>query len=541
MIIGIDGGTWQIFDDYLLENHMPNLNSLKKRGFWGVLESTDPAVTPPAWTTCITGCQPSSHGIIGFAYYNFVENRTKISSSINCRVPTMFEYLSDNGYKVASVHIPWTFPCRKVNGVVVAGFGTPGVDCDFTYPKDFKQKILSRFPDYRSIPELDYSAPANLEVLQSNLDEFERCVEQRTEIASMVCEQVNPDVMMVQFQSIDVAGHLMWLYMDSATRNNYPEHWSRICKTFEKFDQAIGDILKLVKNDDAIVCVVSDHGLYRLKGIIRPNAYLRDWGYLKFANPFKRMTSRLIRKLQKLMGKNHPILNFEPRLIGKRRSILNFEPKTPVNWKKTRAIMNIMGLPGHIYINLENRRPGGKVKQGREYEQLLDELSSRFLALRGPDGDGPLFSGTLRSVKLYNYGSVDQEIASDLVLIPSDGYVTSSKVGVRSSGMTVLPAENTCAAHEHAGMYIFNGPNVRTGQGPGHIVDIMPSIFAMLGVAIPECIDGRPMQDIFREPISIKYKKTDGGQKKQTDIQEVLSQEQEIQILKRLTALGYAE
>jgi len=276
MIIGIDGGTWRLFDDYLLKNHMPNLHSLKMRGFWGELRSTDPPITPSAWTTCITGCHPYKHGVIGFKDYSFAENRAKITSSASCRVPTMFEQLSDHGYKIASINVPWTFPCREVNGVLVAGFGMPGVDSDFTYPKDFRQKLLSKVPDYSVIPDTDNSNPGNLDILHENLRKCERCIEQKVEAASLACEQVNPDILMVQFQSIDTMGHIMWSYMDPATRNNCPEHWSRICKTLEKFDRAIGDVLKLVTNNDAIICVVSDHGLGRLKGIIRPNVFLRD-------------------------------------------------------------------------------------------------------------------------------------------------------------------------------------------------------------------------------------------------------------------------
>lgn len=526
MIIGIDGGTWQLFDDELLGNHMPHLRSLKAKGFWGELRSTDPPITPSAWTTFITGCQPYKHGVVGFKDYSFSENRTRVSSSVSCRVPTMFEQLSEQDYKIVSVNVPWTYPCRQVNGVVVAGFGMPGAESVFTYPAEFKEKLLSKIPDYAVIPDTDNSDPGDLKILEENLSKFERCFEQKVEAARLACEQVEPDVMMVQFQNIDTMGHIMWAYLDSATRDNFPEHRDRIFKTLERFDDALGEILKLVTNDDTLVCVASDHGLCRLRGIIRPNVYLRDWGYLKFASPVKSVIIRLMRAFNKLAGKRQPLMTVES--------------KTPLDWRHTKAMMLIPALSGHIYVNLENRNLKGNVRQGSEYEQILDELSRRFLELKGPDGE-PLFLKAVRPAKLYDSDNIDYEITADLILIPNDGYTTSDKANKKTANMKMLPEGHVGGSHRYEGMYIFNGPNVRKGEGRGHIVDIMPSIYALLGMELPDYIDGRPMQDIFNKPVEVKYRKANDKPSKHTRSGPVLSSEEEEQIVNRLRALGYSE
>ena len=177
--------------------------------------------------------------------------------------------------------------------------------------------------------------------------------------------------------------------------------------------------------------------------------------------------------------------------------------------------MLIPALSGHIYINLENRNLKGSVKQGGEYERILDELSSRFLELKGPD-DEPLFVKAIRPVKLYGNEDIDYEITADLILIPNDGYTTSDKVNKKTSSMKLLPAEHVGGSHRYEGMYIFNGPNVRMGKG-------------------------RPMQNIFRRPVDVKFRKTGEMTSKLTRTDEVLSSEQEEQIVRRLRALGYTE
>lgn len=522
MIIGIDGGTWQLFDDYLLENHMPNLSSLKKNGFWGKLRSTDPAITPPAWTTCITGCQPCKHGVIDFQCYSFFEKRAKVTSSTTCRVPTMFEYLSRQGYKVVSVNVPWTYPCREVNGIVVAGFGMPGLEAEFTYPKDFKQKLLSRIPDYIVTMDLDTWDRGNIEILEKNLKRYERCIEQRAEAACLAFEEAEPDVMMVQFQSIDAMGHNIWSYMDSATRNNFPQQWKKVSKTLEKFDQAIGDVLKLVGDSDAVVCVVSDHGFGRLKGVIRPNVFLRKWGYLKLAWGLRSIGAKFMRSLYKL-SKN-------PKAAVK--------SKGPVDWKRTKALLLIKGLAGHVYVNLENRNLKGTVKQGEEYEQLLDELRSKFLQLRCASTGEPLFVEAIRPGKLYDDGRIENEITEDLVLIPNNGYVTCDKIRKEKS-VKFLPEDLVNGNHHYEGMYVFNGRNIRRGEGPGHIVDIFPTICASLGIELPVCIDGRPMEEVFSQPVAVKYQQRQESKPKRPENPKWLSKQEEVQIMKRIKALGY--
>lgn len=69
LIIGLDGATWDVLDDFVLDNYMPNLKRLKAGGYSGILRSTDPPVTPAAWTTCITGCQPYTQGWLSWRGY----------------------------------------------------------------------------------------------------------------------------------------------------------------------------------------------------------------------------------------------------------------------------------------------------------------------------------------------------------------------------------------------------------------------------------------------------------------------------------------
>ncbi len=49
IIIGIDGGTFDIIQPMVQHGELPTRVSLMEKGVWGELRSTIPLVTAPAW------------------------------------------------------------------------------------------------------------------------------------------------------------------------------------------------------------------------------------------------------------------------------------------------------------------------------------------------------------------------------------------------------------------------------------------------------------------------------------------------------------
>src|SRR3990167_7466735 len=66
LVIGIDGGTFDIINPLINKGSLPNLKRLIENGSSGILQSTIPPVSPAAWSTFITGQNPGSHGIYNF-------------------------------------------------------------------------------------------------------------------------------------------------------------------------------------------------------------------------------------------------------------------------------------------------------------------------------------------------------------------------------------------------------------------------------------------------------------------------------------------
>lgn len=528
LIIGLDGATWEVLDEFVLNKHMPNLNKLKVNGCSGILKSTDPPVTPAAWTTFNTGCQPYTHSVLGFKDYSFENDRLSISSSASCAVPTMWEELSRQGYKVASINVPWTYPCRKVNGFMVAGYGLPGTKAQFTYPTDLKNELLEHIPDYNVLTDWEKVDNHDHEIFDQNVSRAERCFEQRLETARIINRKDSLDVFMVEFQDIDLIQHHVWPYLDRNTRDEYPSKRDRLFLALNRLDKAIGSLLELADNKQSTVIVVSDHGFGRMLGSIRANMFLYEWGYLKFKSPLRRMFRRFHRNLD-------PVLD-------KQGDSVPIEIKTPVDWKRSKAMVMYAAMNGHIYLNVEGRNPNGCVRKGREYETVVDDLKCRFSKVKHPVTGESMFSQIITPTELYNVDRAVVEKLGDLILIPKPGYIVHQSTKRKGNPIKLLPDDSLAGCHYCDGIYIISGSKIMAAKNKtARIVDLAPTIYAMLNAKLPSYLDGKVIQDVFSSRINIQYQSSQQADSTIQSEQEGLSEQEQMLIHQRLSELGYMD
>ena len=66
LLIGVDGATFTVLDPYIERGVMPFVGGLIERGARAPLRSVMPPLTPPAWTSLVTGKLPGQHGVFDF-------------------------------------------------------------------------------------------------------------------------------------------------------------------------------------------------------------------------------------------------------------------------------------------------------------------------------------------------------------------------------------------------------------------------------------------------------------------------------------------
>ncbi|MCG8513753.1 MAG: alkaline phosphatase family protein, partial [Halanaerobiales bacterium] len=146
LIIGIDGGTWDVLNPAIEAGCMPNLSKLLEKSAHSPLNSVIPAITPAAWGSFQTGKNPGQNGVYDFKYWDQNGHRQLVSSeSLN---DTIWEIAGKGGKKVGVLNVPMTYPPRKINGDMVCGVLTPGLTSNFTWPPELQAELLEAVPDY---------------------------------------------------------------------------------------------------------------------------------------------------------------------------------------------------------------------------------------------------------------------------------------------------------------------------------------------------------------------------------------------------------
>ncbi len=534
LVVGLDGATFDVLNPLMAEGHMPRLREAVESGAAGTLHSTVPPITPAAWTTFLTGKQPGSHGIIDFERYDVNTNQLEMNST-RCleHVRNLWQILSDKGLKVGSVNVPMTYPPIPVNGFLVSGFETPGPDSDFVYPPELKPQILQRWPDPTLRSKWRRKTFWGDRLFAENIAYMSRSFHQGAEMTTWLGDELGWDALMVVFKLTDNLQHKTWRYLDPRWSDRNPHRRDLAKQCFHEADRALGTLLDYAEDHRAAVMIVSDHGHGSLEGKVQPNLLLQQWGYLVLRGGAAQKATRGRYMWDRWRGRTKRFARTGD--IGH---------DLAVDFAKTKACVMHAGMAGFLYLNLEGRQPTGIVPQA-EYDSLRDELRDRFLgeecAVRDPQGRTvQLFSAAHKPEELYGCTRKSQPWLPDLILTPHDSLAVVRKIRGRKP-VQWLPFRRLEGTHRPNGVFTACGPGIAKGVTVDcHLVDCAPTIMTLLGLRIPDDMEGRVVTEAFATPPIIETETARAATADATD-GEAYSEEDLQQVTDRLADLGYLE
>src|SRR5215510_3512693 len=141
LILGLDGATFDLIKPWVTAGQLPTFKRLLESGTQANLDSTIPPITPPAWTSFMTGMNPGKHGVFNFTKYDPTDHSIRYANASNRRMPTIWQLLSALGWSVGVFNVPMTYPPETVNGFYISGLDTPDKNSDFVYPHWLKQEV----------------------------------------------------------------------------------------------------------------------------------------------------------------------------------------------------------------------------------------------------------------------------------------------------------------------------------------------------------------------------------------------------------------
>lgn len=438
LVIGLDGATWDLVQPWIDEGRLPRLAALREEGAHGTLFSVLPCLSPPAWTSAVTGVNPGRHGIYDFYRLDPDSNVAYQETGRSRRVPALWTLLSEEGRRVGFVNVPMSDPPDPVDGFLVSGFPHPDT-VDIAYPPELEARL------HREGYLLDRIGEVLTDGEEAALrDEIVNTFRARRRITRALLEEhPDLDVAWMVFTGTDRVQHFFWKFMDPENPHFDAEKakifGSVIPDLYGEVDAAVGDLVDVARAQAAAVkrelaiLVMSDHGFAPVRRVFRPQSFLRD-----------------------PPGGLAPI------------------PHT--------YSIDTNGAVLHVDAAAARRMTP------EEYDAMTGEVVRRILAAEDPEtGLKPaLLGGTRRDLFRGRY--VDK--APDIVFQPRAPYTFIHEAGDKEHFGT--PEISFSGHHDLRGMLIAVGPMFRRGavEGQASLMDMAPTVLYLAGLPVPGYMEG---------------------------------------------------
>lgn len=494
LFLGLDGGTMSVLSPAFERGWMPNLAALWRRAAFGTLRSSTPMVTPVAWTSFSTGCTPPVHGIHEFCHVEPTDRTVRPNHAGRVRVPTLWQILSAQGRSIVSLNLPMTYPPPSVRGLVVGGSDAPGLDWAFAQCPEFGREIMAELPSYthkivwktrpKTLDDLRPLAAANRSIFHAQAEAAERAD-----------ARVDWSALMVHFHNLDSLQHRLWPYLDVDDTGVQEAGWNEeVVACLRSLDDAAGRLMELASKRDAAVIAVSDHGFGPCRSLVNVNGLLAAGGFqhaLAYGTRFRYRFHRLADRVHRWRTKRSPA-------TAGRRLPRSLDGEVGCDWKRTVAFAPFGQLSGCVFLN-----PALVTTEGTA-ERLRHEIIEMFLDARDPETGEHLFADAFSVAERYGIDPAAEGLPE--ILAPSaDGTQAQAKWSPFCKRL-LKPDPRLPATHYRDGIVAIDAPDIKAGGGlEADLHDLAPTALSMLGLPVPEHMEGRVLHEAFETPLPIQY------------------------------------
>lgn len=279
LMVGIDGGTWQVATDMMERGELPNLSAAVRLGASGVLTSMKPMYSTRIFTTIATGKVADKHGVRGLS-------NTSADDVLVKRIWEIAEEQLDWDHGVVEWYLTWP-PSTSPGGFAIPGMlamTTETIPPELSFVRELRDlgKIVKEQKNTRfvgiafngatngvrlsTLAELGGIALARLSSTRLELYDREQMALVRviSEATRYQLRRTGVEMLAVLYKSTDSVSHKYWRFHEpSAFPGIDPAE-------VERYGSAIEDIYRLVDEElgglmqylapDGVMLAFSDHG-----------------------------------------------------------------------------------------------------------------------------------------------------------------------------------------------------------------------------------------------------------------------------------------
>jgi predicted AlkP superfamily phosphohydrolase/phosphomutase len=467
-VVGLDGASWDLVDQWIEEGDLPHLERLRERGAWSTSRSCYPPVTFPNWKCYSSGKNPGQFGVYWFEHIDLDEGRIEVMNGSNFDTAEIWDYLNEADERVGVVNMPTNYPPRDIDRYVIAGGPDAvggeyrSIDSGYTNDPDLERRLEAEY-DYAVHPSPLLSSN---DERGAEVDEILRLLDLRFQVALDLFQEDDLEFVHVTLFYLNVLQHFFW--DEEPTK-----------RAWKLVDEWLGRLMDL---DDTNLFVMSDHGCIETEVEFYINEWLAERGYLTYERTvddylqsvgINRENALKVAKrlgIVSLLAATVPerIQQLVPQEAGAKRQ----RKLEKIVLSETQALASGQGP---VYLN-----PAFDIDSVQE--RLIEDLKR----VSDENGD-PLFADVFRGDEVYSGEYVRS--GPEVVVEARPGVTINDGMG---GGEIQSEPVRWRAENSMTGIFVAAGPDVAAegNLGETSILDIAPTVLASFGLDLPTDLDG---------------------------------------------------
>ena len=539
LVIGFDGATFDLIRPLTENGRLPTLAHLMQHGAWGTLTSTIPPITPTAWSTVFTGKNPGMHGIYDFLELDPATYQRQPVYTDRHQEKTVWDLLSEAGLPSIITDVPYTYPPRPLNGLMLTGYGTPRTPgTRFTFPDAWQSVLPNSLHETVAVAQPVHAFDRS----QAFLDEWQQIMNGRLRLLRHLITEQAWSLFFHVFSITDNLAHVFWTYLEPSHpnygRSEAPAYREALFDAYVQCDRILGDLLETAAPVNVIV--MSDHGF----GSVYPRQYL-----------FQRLTNAGYTAYQTQGGRGDRLLKLAMRLYTQfpflREWVKNLRPNSqqalkagltrsgllpgsnPIDYANSRVIPSDFGL--QLWLNHRQRFAHGLL-DAADTAVLAHQLITFLLDDRDKATGQPIIRQVYTGSEQYT--GPFAPLGPDLIIEYRNFYQPDAPPTGNNPFLE--------GGHTHDGVFIGHGPAFRAAaiDTPMSLTDLAPTMLHLLGQPVPPDMNGRVLTETLTPAFLTKQPVRHGqtpARFAEANGRSQLTAAQEAELADQLRRLGYVD
>jgi predicted AlkP superfamily phosphohydrolase/phosphomutase len=486
---------------------LPTLARLVRAGRPVSLSDNQDIVTSASWPTLIRGCDLPDHMLSSDR--TLVPDAYRIANvdPESALRPPFWRYISDAGLR-SVVLSPYSAPLLPdFEGIQVVGWASHDpFEAKLGHVRSQPPGLvgeLERLVGRRAL-RYDQTPPRTPRRIRAYVDDMVRGCGQHARALTRLLSLADWRFAWASFAESHQAGHLLWHHADPTHPDHNPAIASDLrdglMRIYEATDRAIGAVIDGLPEGTAVLVVSPyDMGPNHHLDEVLPTALERGGWTAPLSGANQAWRVRALRTGRRAVRAAVP-LALRPalgRLAGRDRLISTLDAGA-VDWAASRVVRVPSDGSAALRLNLVGREPSGMVRPGVEAERTLRELAEFLSELRCADTGQELVARIVRFEELFDADPFTgpADLYAQWADVPRPRAVRSQRIGE----ISVPAGRSNRSVHRSPGFAVAFGRGIEpAGEGrlPGtpraRLADVGATVLALLGVAAPAEVTGRPI------------------------------------------------